>query len=158
VRDGAHRGGRIVPNVQLADGIVSLRPFLPARDFQVSKRFYADLGFELMPLGDKLVHVGLGTFAFLLQDCYIREWAENVAMHMLVDDLDPWWESIDALRLESRYGVRAPKPPKVEPWGLRVAYVFDPSGVLWHFAEEAECVAVRRPSMAGPARLAVMDR
>jgi hypothetical protein len=22
-----------------------------------------------------------------------------------------------------------------QPWGLVVAYVFDPSGVLWHFAE-----------------------
>jgi hypothetical protein len=153
MRDGAHRGGRIVPNSQLADGIVSLRPFLPARDFQVSKRFYGDLGFELMPLGDKLVHVGLGTFAFLLQDCFVREWAENTVMHMMVNDLDPWWESIDALRLESRYSVRAPTPPKVEPWGLRVAYVFDPSGVLWHFAEEAECVAVCRPSTSSRARL-----
>ena len=143
-----------MPNVQLADGIVSLRPFLPARDFQVSKRFYADLGFELMPLGDKLVHVGFGTFAFLLQDCFVQEWAENFVMHMLVNDLDPWWESIDALRLESRYGVRAPRSPKVEPWGLRVAYVFDPSGVLWHFAEEAECDAVRRPVASGRARFA----
>jgi uncharacterized glyoxalase superfamily protein PhnB len=111
---------------------------VPARDFQVSKRFYADLGFEIMPLGDKLVHVGFGTFAFLLQDHFVREWAENVMMHMMVNNLDQWWASIADLRLDSRYDVRAPRPPKLEPWGLRVAYVFDPSGVLWHFAEEAE--------------------
>jgi hypothetical protein len=128
----------IVPNVHLADGIVSLRPFLPARDFQLSKRFYGDLGFELMPLGDKLVHVGLGTFAFLLQDSFVREWAENFMMHMMVDNLDQWWANIDALGLDQRYDVKAPRPPKLEPWGLRVAYVFDPSGVLRHFAEEAE--------------------
>jgi uncharacterized glyoxalase superfamily protein PhnB len=23
----------------------------------------------------------------------------------------------------------------VQPWGLRIAYVVDPSGVLWHVAE-----------------------
>jgi hypothetical protein len=127
-----------MPNAQLADGVVALRPWVPAKDFEISKQFYADLGFELRPLGDKLVHVGLGTFGFLLQDYFVREWAENFMMHMLVSNLDEWWESIDALKFESRYGVRAPIPPKLEPWGLRVAYVFDPSGVLWHFAEEAE--------------------
>ena len=73
----------MVPNAQLADSVVSLRPFLPARDFQVSRRFYADLGFELVPLGDKLVHVGLGTFAFLLQDFFVREWAENFKKNSL---------------------------------------------------------------------------
>jgi hypothetical protein len=127
-----------VQDVQLADGIVALRPFVPARDFRVSRQFYADLGFEVRPLGDKLLHVGIGTFAFLLQDCFVEEWAGNFMMHMLVNNLDEWWASIDALKLEARYDVRAPRPPKLEPWGLRVAYVFDPSGVLWHFAEEAE--------------------
>jgi uncharacterized glyoxalase superfamily protein PhnB len=121
---------------QLADGIVAMRPFLPAKDFEVSKRFYADLGFEISLLGDKLAHVGFGGFAFLLQDYFVKEWADNVMMHMLVNNLDEWWTSISALSLESRYDVRAPAPPKLEPWGLRVAYVFDPSGVLWHFAEE----------------------
>jgi uncharacterized glyoxalase superfamily protein PhnB len=31
--------------------------------------------------------------------------------------------------------VPAPKAPAMQPWGLRVAYVVDPSGVLWHVAE-----------------------
>jgi hypothetical protein len=129
-----------MPNEQLVDGIVALRPFLPAKDFEVSRRFYTDLGFEIFPLGDKLAHVGFGTFAFLLQDFFVKEWADNFMMHMLVSNLDQWWASISALKLDSRYEVRAPAPPKLEPWGLRVAYVFDPSGVLWHFAEEAELV------------------
>ncbi len=127
-----------MPDDQLADGIVALRPFLPAKDFEVSKQFYADLGFEICPLGDKLVHVGVRDFAFLLQDYFVQEWADNVMMHMLVNNLDQWWANISALELDSRYEVRAPRPPKLEPWGLRVAYVFDPSGILWHFAEEVE--------------------
>jgi len=50
-------------------------------------------------------------------------------------DLGPWWSRIAALDLAGRYGVQAPSAPKLQPWGLVVAYVFDPSGVLWHFAE-----------------------
>jgi hypothetical protein len=121
---------------QLADGIVALRPFLPAKDFEISTRFYTDLGFEVYLLGDKVAHVGFGNFAFLLQDYFVKEWADNVMMHMLVNNLNEWWAFISSLNLESRYGVRAPAPPKLEPWGLRVAYIVDPSGVLWHFAEE----------------------
>jgi catechol 2,3-dioxygenase-like lactoylglutathione lyase family enzyme len=121
---------------QLADGVDALRPFVPAKDFEVSKRFYADLGFEVIPLGDKLAAVRVGTFGFLLQDYFVQEWAGNFMMHLLARNLDEWWGYISALDLASRYGVRAPIAPKTEPWGLRVAYVFDPSGVLWHFAQE----------------------
>jgi uncharacterized glyoxalase superfamily protein PhnB len=39
------------------------------------------------------------------------------------------------LDLASRYGVQNPREPKWESWGLNVAYVFDPAGVLWHIAE-----------------------
>lgn len=126
-----------MPDNQLAVSVVSLRPFVPAKDFQTSKQFYIDLGFEVAPLGDKLAHVGIGTFSFLLQDYFIQEWADNFVMHMLVTNLDQLWGTISNLNLESHYKVRAPLPPKLEPWGLRVAYIFDPSGVLWHLAEEA---------------------
>jgi hypothetical protein len=45
---------------QLAAGIVALRPFVPAKDFEISKQFYLDLGFEVAPLGDKVANVGIG--------------------------------------------------------------------------------------------------
>jgi hypothetical protein len=121
---------------QLAAGIVALRPFVPAKDFQISTQFYVDLGFEVAPLGDKLANVSVGRFAFLLQDYFVQDWADNFMMHLLVTNLDQWWESISSLDLQSRYKVRAPRPPELEPWGLRVAYLFDPAGVLWHVAEE----------------------
>jgi hypothetical protein len=56
-------------------------------------------------------------------------------MHLLVRDLDIWWKHVSALDLPARYDVPEPKPPKLESWGLRVAYLVDPSGVLWHIAE-----------------------
>jgi hypothetical protein len=52
-----------------------------------------------------------------------------------LDDLDAWWTHIASLDLRARFGVPAPKAPAVQPWGVRVAYVIDPSGVLWHVAQ-----------------------
>jgi uncharacterized glyoxalase superfamily protein PhnB len=61
-------------------------------------------------------------------------------MQLMVDDLDAWWSHIDALGLRERFGVSSPRPPAMQPWGLRVAYVIDPAGVLWHIAERREGV------------------
>jgi len=115
--------------------IRAFRPFLPAKDFEKSLRFYKTIGFEVYPLGETLAEPSLGSHAFLLQGYYVKEWAENTVMHVLVKDLNAWWRHIDSLALARQFDVSPPSPPKVEPWGLTVAYVFDPSGVLWHFAQ-----------------------
>lgn len=119
----------------LAAGVVALRPFVPAKDFQTSRQFYNALGFREEPLGDDLVELHLGAFSFLLQNYYVPDWAGNFMMHVLLDDLDAWWTRIDSLDLAKRFDVPAPTPPMPQPWGLTVAYVVDPSGVLWHFAQ-----------------------
>ncbi len=77
----------------------------------------------------------MGTHAFLLQDYFVQQWAENCVMHMSVDDVEAWWSFIASLELSERYGVQRPRVPRMECWGLKVAYVFDPSDVLWHIAE-----------------------
>jgi hypothetical protein len=119
----------------LERAVKQMRPFVPAKDFALSKRFYADLGFRSRTLGDALAETRLGAYSFLLQDYYVKPWADNFMMHMLVADLGLWWHHISALDLSSRYDVASPRAPQLERWGLPVAYVFDPSGVLWHVAE-----------------------
>jgi len=119
----------------LIPGIRSFRTFLPAKEFETSLRFYETIGFEAYRLGDTLAELSLGAHAFLLQGHYVEEWAENAMMHVLVDDVYTWWEHIRSLRLASQFGVKPPAAPRPEPWGLTVAYVWDPAGVLWHFAE-----------------------
>jgi hypothetical protein len=123
------------PVTHLIPDIHAFRPFLPAKEFEKSLRFYEALGFEACPLGDTLAELSLGPNAFLLQGYYVKEWAENTVMHVLVDDVQPWWQHISSLDLANRFGVSPPVAPRVEPWGLTVAYVFDPTGVLWHFAQ-----------------------
>jgi catechol 2,3-dioxygenase-like lactoylglutathione lyase family enzyme len=120
---------------ELAPTVEAMRPFVPAKDFAVSKHFYEDLGFRSESLGDGLAEMHLGSYSFLLQDYYVEQWAGNFMMHMLVTDLDRWWDHIQTLDLGARYGVSDVKPPKLESWGLNVCYVVDPSGVLWHIAE-----------------------
>ena len=112
----------------------ALRPFLPAKDFAVSKSFYETLGFTKLLDGDVAIFA-VGTGAFILQNFYQKEWAENCMMQLMVDDLDAWWEQVQLLDLPSRFAVQSPRAPALQPWGLRVAYLFDPSGVLWHIAE-----------------------
>jgi hypothetical protein len=128
---------------ELVSSVRALRPFVPAGDFATSKQFYADLGFRVEALGMELAQVSLGEHSFLLQDYYIAQWAENFVIHVLVTNLNGWWKRIDALDLVRRYSVESPRAPRLEPWGLNVAYVSDPSGVLWHFAERPA------PSAAG---------
>lgn len=119
-----------------APDVIALRPFVPASKFAASLSFYTDLGFTAFPLGASLASMHLGPFSFLLQEFEAPGFAGNYMMHLLVKDLDAWWARIAALDLADRYGVRAPTAPAMQPWGLRVTYVVDPSGVLWHVAEE----------------------
>ena len=110
------------------------RPFMPAKDFELSKRFYEALGFEKVLDGEVAIF-NAGSGGFILQRYFQEDWANNFMMQLMVDDLDRWWAHIESLDLPKRFGVPPPKPPAMQPWGLRIAYVVDPSGVLWHIAQ-----------------------
>jgi hypothetical protein len=119
-----------------APDVVALRPFVPATNFETSVSFYGDLGFTIRRIADGLASIELGPFAFLLQHFYAENFAGNFMMQLLVNDLQSWWKRIESLDLAGKYGVRAPRAPAVQPWGLTVAHVVDPSGVLWHFVQK----------------------
>ena len=124
----------------IPNGKELVRPFVPAKDFDLSKHFYEALGFEKVLDGDVAIFQA-GSGGFILQRYYQKEWAENFMMQLMVDDLDAWWAHITSLDLQARFGVPEPKAPAMQPWGLRTAYVIDPSGVLWHVAQRRpDCV------------------
>jgi hypothetical protein len=125
-------------NALVPTGTEIARPFLPARDFDLSKRFYEALGFAKV-LDSDVAIFRMGASSFILQKYFQKESAENFMMQLMVDDLDTWWTHVVSLDLSTRFGVPEPKPPAIQPWGLRIAYIIDPSGVLWH-------VAQRRPN------------
>ncbi len=116
------------------------RPFVPAKDFEVSKRFYARVGFKLLLDGEVAIF-GIGQTSFILQNYFNKGWAENFMMQLMVDDLDAWWTHLNSLDLPKEFPTTSLRPPEVQPWGLRVSYLVDPTGVLWH-------VAQRRPGVS----------
>lgn len=118
------------------DQIVSLRPFVPAKDFAVSKRFYQALGFAIAHEDDKIAILKCENFSFILQDYYVKEWADNFMLQLLVRDVDAWWNRVESAKLQADFAVPAPKPPAMQSWGMKVGFVIDPSGVLWHVAEQ----------------------
>lgn len=124
----------------IPSGTEAARPFLPSKDFEVSKQFYDALGFEKL-LDSEVAIFRIGATAFILGQHYQEDWAGNFMMQLMVDDLDAWWTYIQSLDLPGKFGVRAPTPPEMQPWGIRISYVVDPAGILWH-------VAQRRPGKA----------
>ena len=124
-------------------GTERIRPFLPTRDFELSKRFYEALGFEQVLDGDVAIF-NAGSGGFILQRPLDAGPTGNLMMQLMVDDLDAWWERIESLLLANRFGVPAPRAPAMQPWGLRIAYLVDPAGVLWHVAQRREGAAQDR--------------
>ena len=118
-------------------GTELIRPFMPAKDFELSKRFYEALGFEKV-LDSEVAIFNAGSGGFILQRYFQEDWAANFMMQLMVDDLDGWWTHIQSLDLATHFAVPPPKPPAMQPWGLRVAYVVDPSGVLWHVCQRRQ--------------------
>lgn len=118
--------------VELAGTVEAMRPMVPAKDFERSRRLYEELGFRPQMLSDDLVEMSMGRFSFILQNYWVKDWAENFVIHVRASDVSVWWERINSLDLVRRYGIKA-GPPQPQPWGL-VADFIDPSGVLWRIA------------------------
>ena len=112
--------------------VVELNAFVPAKDYSLSKQFYLDLGFTLRWSNDDISQFQIGTFTFLLQKF---QDAENFMMSLMVEDADAWWQHIQRIGLREKYPGIMLKPPAMQPWGLRVLYLSDPGGVLWHIAD-----------------------
>jgi uncharacterized glyoxalase superfamily protein PhnB len=115
--------------------VLALRPFIPAKDYALSKAFYQALGFAITLEDEHVTILKLGSFSFLLQDFYVKELAENFMVQLMVRNLDTWWERVTAAKLEENFGVKTVRAPAMQPWGMKVGFLADPSGVLWHVAE-----------------------
>lgn len=119
---------------------IELKAHIPAKNFEASKRFYQDIGFTLCWSNGRLayLHYGphgeQGKVGFLLQDYYVKVFAENLQMHLLVKDVDAWWTQIQAEQISKKYAV-AIGPPEDRDWKMRDFTLFDPSGVLWRIAQ-----------------------
>ncbi len=113
---------------------VEIKAFVPARDFETSKRFYQDLGFTMASSSDATAYFHHGSSSFLLQNFYAKAAADNFMMHLLVEDVEAWWRQIQDQDLVAKYGVKT-EPPSDKPWRIRDFAITDPSGVLWRIGQ-----------------------
>ena len=116
---------------------VELKPFVPARDFELSKRFYQDMGFTLKSDGGGVAYFQHDSAAFLLQKFYVKEFAENLVIHLLVEDVDAWWRKLDVERITEKYSVKITSVEQ-QPWRMRDFVVTDPSGVMWRIGQNTK--------------------
>ncbi len=115
--------------------VFDVKAFVPARDYELSKAFYTDLGFTTNWSNNEIAELQMGSFRFLLQKFYVAEHAGNFMMSLGVENLDAWWEYIQQKEFPKKYPGIMCKAPALQPWGIRVLYLSDPSGVLWHIVE-----------------------
>jgi hypothetical protein len=104
--------------------------------------FYEDIGFAVGPGSHEPAILYYGPcgsehvdVCFLLQNHYIKEFAEHWQMHLLVKDADAWWEMRQARQIARKYGIEA-LPPQNQPWKMRDIELHDPSGVLWRISQQ----------------------
>lgn len=120
----------------LASPVTDLKAFVPAKDLELSKAFYTELGFTVSWSNDQIAELQIGAFRFLLQKFYVAEHAGNFMMSLSVESVDEWWKYIEQQAFTKKYPGIMCKPPAMQPWGLKVLYLSDPTGVLWHIVED----------------------
>jgi len=115
----------------------SIRPFIGAKDFNISRSFYRELGFEEVVLDPMMSVFKFGNFAFYLQNAYVKDWIDNTMIFVEVEDVERYFTELSALNLPSKYEGARLTAIKTYDWG-RECFLHDPSGILWHFGEFAK--------------------
>ena len=113
---------------------LSIRPFIGAKDFELSRNFYKDLGFEEVVLDPYMSVFTTQNLAFYLQNAYVQDWIDNTMIFVEVEDVDQYWKELSALDLTSKYETSKLTPIRYYDWG-KECFLHDPSGILWHFGE-----------------------
>jgi len=113
---------------------ISIRPFIGAKDFEVSRSFYRDLGFHESVLTDNMSYFKTEALGFYLQDAYVQDWIDNSMIFLEVDNVSRYWNELLTLDLTTKYNGVKLTPIREYDWG-RECFMHDPSGILWHFGE-----------------------
>ena len=113
----------------------SIRTFIGAKNYDESRTFYCDLGFEEVVIADDMVLFKVTSeLGFYLQKYYVKDWVNNSMVFLEVDNVDKCWADLNNRGLHHKYKDVRLTAIKTFEWG-RECFMHDPSGVLWHFCE-----------------------
>lgn len=112
--------------------VKSIRPFIGAKNFGLSRSFYRELGFQEIVIGHDMSLFQIEGMGFYLQDAYVKDWINNTMIFLEVDDAARYFAALQALDLPAKYAGVKLSPVREEDWGSE-CFLHDPSGNLWHF-------------------------
>jgi hypothetical protein len=113
----------------------SIRAFIGSLNFEESRKFYKELGFEESLISKNMSYMKVtDLLGFYLQDAYVEDWINNTMIFLEVDDVNRYWKELNSLDLQKKYKNVKLTAIREETWG-RECFMHDPSGVLWHFGE-----------------------
>ncbi|MDJ0596432.1 MAG: hypothetical protein QNJ72_41740 [Pleurocapsa sp. MO_226.B13] len=116
--------------------IHDFKPFVPSNDYAVSKSFYESIGFTINWDDGEICEVDTNFgYRFLLLPKNHNNYAHSLMLHFLVNSAQEWYDHFNSVQLSEKFEGTKVAAPKLMPWGLLITYVWDPSGVLLHFAE-----------------------
>lgn len=118
----------------MQQNILSIRPFIGAKDFEVSRSFYRDVGFQESILSPAMSLFKLQGLGFYLQNADVKDWIDNTMVFMEVEDVGKFWSELLALDLSAKYKNVRLAPIRKFDWGNE-CFLHDPSGILWHFGQ-----------------------
>ena len=118
----------------MTPSINDFKVYVPAKDFELSKRFYTALGFRMSPGWGGTADFEMDGRRFRLQDYYVEQWANNFMVVIDVDDAGAWHEHVRRVAGAGQFPNVRIKPPEKVDHSL-VLHVHDPSGVLLVFVQ-----------------------
>ena len=108
-----------------------MRPFLGAKDFDLSRQFYRDIGFSEFEIDPSMSVFRMERFSFYLQRAYVKDWVDNTMVFLEVEHPEVYLEHLKSLELPDTYGRVKITGMHYNDWGCEF-FMHDPSGILWH--------------------------
>lgn len=112
----------------------SIRTFIGAENFELSRQFYRDMRFEELVISKDMSLFKIDQLSFYLQEYYVKDWVDNSMVFLEVDHLNDYHSQIIELGLHHKYDLVRLSEIQRNDWG-REFFMHDPSGVLWHIGE-----------------------
>ena len=116
--------------------IHDFKPFVPSNDYATSKAFYEHISFKInWDDGDVCEIDTTFGYRFLLLPKNHNNYAHSLMLHFMVNSAQEWYDYFLQIGLASKFPGTKVAEPDLKPWGLLITHVWDPAGVLLHFAE-----------------------
>jgi hypothetical protein len=113
----------------------SIRAFIGAKNFDESRLFYKEFGFEESVISKDMSYFKVSPeLGFYLQNAYVKDWVDNTMIFLEVNNVNEYWNELQNLGLDKKYKTVRLTAIKENYWG-KECFMHDPSGILWHFGE-----------------------